>query len=85
MPKTREESWARSRNRTGTDGRPIIPKKTSVTGRHDWPVRLQNAWLFSCCVSFFKNGWPSSHYRRLPRVGDFLPQYLVYVLEYLVR
>jgi hypothetical protein len=26
---------------TGTDGRPIIPKKTSVTGRHNGPVLLQ--------------------------------------------
>jgi hypothetical protein len=42
---------------TGTDGRPIICKKTSVTGRHDRPVRLQSARLFSCRVSFFKNGW----------------------------
>ncbi len=25
---------------TGTDGRPIISKKTSVTGRHERPVLL---------------------------------------------
>jgi hypothetical protein len=24
----------------GTDGRPMIPKKTSVTGSHERPVRL---------------------------------------------
>jgi hypothetical protein len=42
---------------TGTDGHWVIPKKPSVTGRHDRPVRLQNAWLFSCRVSFFKNRW----------------------------
>lgn len=40
-----------------TDGRRVIPKKPSETGRQDRPVRLQNVWLFSYCVSFFKNGW----------------------------
>ncbi len=38
-------------------GRPMISKKASVTGRHVRPVLFQSAWLFSCCVSFFKNGW----------------------------
>jgi len=33
---------------TGTDGRPIIRKHTSVTGRLDHPVHLYNAQLFSC-------------------------------------
>src|SRR5260221_4133210 len=32
----------------GTDGRPIISKHTSVTGRLDHPVHLYNARLFSC-------------------------------------
>ena len=41
----------------GADGRPMIRKTPSVTGRHNRPVRLQNAWLFSCGVSFCKNGW----------------------------
>ncbi len=42
---------------SGTDGRPMIPKTPSVTGRHDRPVRLQSVWLFSYCISCFKNGW----------------------------
>ena len=44
-------------NRTGTDGRPMICKKASVIGRHHRPVRLQNAWLFTCYVSFYMNYW----------------------------
>ena len=39
-----------------TDERRIIPKTTSLTGRNERPVCLQNDWLFSRCVSFFKNG-----------------------------
>ena len=42
---------------SGTDGRLMICKKTSVTGRHERPVLFQSAGLFSCFVSFFKNGW----------------------------
>jgi len=33
---------------TGTDGRPLICKPTSVTGRLDHPVHLSNAQLFAC-------------------------------------
>jgi len=46
--------------RSGDDGnsrRPMIRKTPSVTGRHKRPVRHQRTWLFSCCVSLFKNGW----------------------------
>jgi hypothetical protein len=42
---------------TGTDGRRMIAKTTSVTGRHKEPIRLQNAWLFSYVASFYKNDW----------------------------
>ncbi len=42
---------------SGTDGRPIIRKKPSVTGRHDEPVRPQRACLFSCSVSFIQKGY----------------------------
>ena len=37
-------------NRIRTDGHPIIPKKTSVTGSHQRPVRLQGVGLFSCAA-----------------------------------
>jgi len=36
---------------TGTDGRPIICKKTSVTGRHPQPVLLSKVKLVSCYTS----------------------------------
>jgi hypothetical protein len=32
----------------GTDGRPVIRKKTGVTGRLDHAVHLSNALLFAC-------------------------------------
>src|SRR5438132_9520552 len=40
IPKAQEKSWECSRNRTGTDGRPIIRKRTSVTGSYDQPLFL---------------------------------------------
>jgi hypothetical protein len=42
---------------SGTDGRRMIPKMPSVTGRHDRPVHHQRVLLFSCGMSFFKNGY----------------------------
>jgi len=32
---------------SGTDGRRMISKTTSVTDRQERPVRLQSTWLFS--------------------------------------
>ena len=36
-------------NLSGTDGRPIICKKPSVTGSHDQPLFLFHLSLFSYC------------------------------------
>ncbi len=32
-------------------------RRETIQGKTGRPVRLQSAWLFSYCVSFFKNGW----------------------------
>jgi len=36
----------------GTDGRRMIRKTPSVTGRQERPVHLHNTRLFSCTASF---------------------------------
>ena len=50
-----------------------------MTGRHDLPVRLQSAWLFSYLASFSRTDDPSSHYR-VNRQGcvkvDLYPYYI---------
>ena len=43
--------WA-DKESDGTDGRLMIRKKTSVTGRQERPVHLQCVWLLSCSVPF---------------------------------
>ena len=50
------EHWC-ERNRRASD----YPQDAQRDRQHDLPVRLQSAWLFSCCVSFFKTDGPSSH------------------------
>jgi hypothetical protein len=42
---------------TGTDGRPIICKKTSVTGRHDQPLFSFIYLCFPTARRIFKNGY----------------------------
>src|SRR5579859_690541 len=41
-------------NLSGTDGRPINCKPTSVTGRHTGPVCLQSIGLFACFASLLE-------------------------------
>jgi len=51
---------------TGTDGRPIICKTTSVTGRHDHPVHLYNARLFACSALAIGLHAPLETHKRIP-------------------
>ena len=51
---------------TGTDGRPLICKPTSVTGRLDHPVHLSNAQLFACSALAIGLHAPLETHERLP-------------------
>jgi len=58
----------------GTDGRPIIPKKTSVTGRQERLVRLQKGSLFyHYTVLIQKRMPPNSQHSKRHRFLDRKP------------